>query len=71
MGSIPTVAIFEKIFIKKLNNLYINTKNKTLLEIVEYYYYNKRISEPKDEKKNDYNGIMLTKEFIKNLYYTY
>ena len=57
--------------IKKLNNLDANTKNKTLLEIIEYYYYNKRLSESKEEKKNDYKGIKLIKEFIKNLYYTY
>ena len=56
--------------IKKLNYLDANTKNKTLLEIIEYYYYNKRLSESKEEKKND-NGIKLIKEFIKNMYYTY
>ena len=43
----------------------VNTKNKTLLEINEYYYSN-RLSEAKDEKKNDNNGIKLIKEFIKN-----
>ena len=37
--------------IKKLNNLNVNTKNKTLLEIIEYYYYSKRLSESKYEKK--------------------
>ena len=36
--------------INKLNNLDANTKNKTLLEIIEYYY-SKRLSESKDEKK--------------------
>ena len=51
--------------IKKLNNLDANTKNKTLLEIIEYYYYSKRLSESKDEKKKDNNGIKLIKEFIK------
>ena len=56
--------------INKLNNLDINTINKTLLEIIEYYYYSKRLSESKDEK-NDYNGFKLIKEFIKNMYYTY
>ena len=35
--------------IKKLNNLDANTKNKTLLEIIEYYYYSKKLSESKDE----------------------
>ena len=57
--------------IKKLNKLDTNTKNKTLLEIIEYYYYSKRISESKEEKKNDNNGIKLIKEFIKNMYYAY
>ena len=57
--------------INKLNNLDANTKNKTLLEIIEYYYYSKRLSESKDEKKNDNIGIKLIKEFIKNMYYTY
>ena len=65
---------FKKVreeIIKKLNNLDTNTKNKTLLEIIEYYYYSKRLSESKEEKKNDNNGIKLIKEFIKNMYYTY
>ena len=57
--------------INKLNNLDANTKNKTLLEIIEYYYYSKRLSEAKDERKNDNKGIQLIKEFIKNMYYTY
>ena len=58
--------------IKKLNNLDANTKNKTLLEIIEYYYYySKRLSEAKGERKNDNKGIQLIKEFIKNMYYTY
>ena len=57
--------------VKKLNNLDTNTKNKTLLEIIEYYYYNKRLSESKEEKKNDNKGIKLIKEFIKNMYYLY
>ena len=37
--------------IKKLNNLDDNTKNKALLEIIEYYYYSKRLSESKEEKR--------------------
>ena len=57
--------------INKLNNLDANTKNKTLLEIIEYFYYSKRLSEAKDERKNDNTGIQLIKEFIKNMYYTY
>ena len=56
--------------IKKLNNFYINTKNKTLLEIIEYYY-SKRLSESKEEKKNNNNGIKLIKEFIKKKIYIY
>ena len=55
----------------KLNKLDANTKNKILLEIIEYYYYSKKLSESKNEKKNDNNGIWLIKEFIKNMYYTY
>ena len=42
-----------------------------LLEIIEYYYYSKKLSESKDEKENDINEIKLIKEFIKNIYYTY
>ena len=57
--------------INKLNNLDVNTKNKTLLEIIEYYYSSKKLSESEVEKKNDNNGIKLIKEFIKNMYYTY
>ena len=37
--------------INKLYNLDTNTKNKTLLEIIEYYYYSKKLSESKAEKK--------------------
>ena len=37
--------------INKLNNLDVNTKNKILLEIIEYYYYSKRLSESKEEKR--------------------
>ena len=40
-------------------------------KINEYFYYSKRLSEAKDEKKNDNKGIQLIKEFIKNMYYTY
>ena len=65
---------FKKVreeLIDKLNKLDANTKNKTLLEIIEYYYYSKKLSESKNEKENDNNGIKLIKEFIKNMYYTY
>ena len=41
------------------------------MEIIEYHYYSKRLSESKDGKKDDNNGIKLIKEFIKNMYYTY
>ena len=57
--------------INKLNNLDANTKNKTSLETIEYFYHSKRLSEAKDERKNDNKGIQLIKEFIKNMYYTY
>ena len=65
---------FKKVkeeLIDKLNKLDAKTKNKTLLKITEYYYYSKKLSESKNEKKNDNNGIRLIKEFIKNMYYTY
>ena len=65
---------FKKIreeLIDKLNKLDAKTKNKTLLKITEYYYYSKKLSESKNEKKNDNNGIRLIKEFIRNMYYTY
>ena len=38
--------------INKLNNLDANTKNKTLLEIIEHYYYSKGLSESKNERKS-------------------
>ena len=41
------------------------------MEIIEYYYYSKRLSDFKDERKNDNNKIKLIKEFMKNLNYTY
>ena len=37
--------------IDKLNKLDDNTKNRTLLEIIEYYYYIKKLSESKVEKE--------------------
>ena len=45
---------FKKVreeLIDKLNKLDANTKNKTLLEIIEYYYYNKKLSDFKNEKR--------------------
>ena len=75
VGSSPTVGggnflfiVFKKVreeLIDKFNKLDANTKNKTLLEI------SKKLSEFKNEKKYDNNGIWLIKEFIKNMYYTY
>ena len=65
---------FKKVreeLMNKLNKLDANTKNKILLEIIEYYYYSKKLSESKNEKKNDNNGIRLIKEYIKNMYYSY
>ena len=65
---------FKKVreeLIDKLDKLDANTKNKVLLEIIEYYYYSKKLSESKAEKKTDNNWIKLIKEFIKNMYYTY
>ena len=77
VGSSPTVGggnflfiefkIVREELIDKLNKLDANTKNTTLLEIIEYYYYSKKLSESKNEKKNDNNGIRLIKEFIKNM----
>ena len=57
--------------INKPNIFDTNTKNKTILEIIEYFYYSKRLSEAKDGKKNDNKGIQLIKEFIKNTHYIY
>ena len=61
VGSSPTVGggnflfiVFKKVreeLIDKFNKLDANTKNKTLLEIIEYYYYSKKLSESKSEKK--------------------
>ena len=47
------------------------TKNKTLLKAIEYYYYSKKLSNSKDGKKKDNKGIKLIKTFIKNMYYLY
>ena len=65
---------FKKVreeLIDKLNKLDTITKNKVLLEIMEYYYCSEKLSESKSEKKTDNNWIKLIKEFIKNMYYTY
>ena len=45
---------FKKVreeLIDKLNKLNANTKNKTLIEIIEYYYYSKKLYEYKAEKR--------------------
>ena len=52
----------------KLNKLDANTKNKTLLEIIEYYYYSKSYTNKKEENKDDNKGIKLIKEFVETLY---
>ena len=57
--------------ITELNKLDANTKNKTLLKAIEYYYYSKKLSNSKDGKKKDNKGIKLIKTFIKNMYYLY
>ena len=65
---------FKKVgeeLVDNLNKLDANTKNKTLLDIIEYYYYSKKLLESKAEKKNDNNEIKLIKEFIKNMYSAY
>ena len=55
----------------ELNKLDNKIKNKTLLESIEYFYYSKKLSNAKDEKKNDNKGIRLIKGFIKNMYILY
>ena len=55
--------------IDKLNKLNANTKNKTLLEIIEYYYYRKNYLNLKMRKKMII--MELIKEFFKNMYNTY
>ena len=57
--------------ITELNKLDAETKNKTLLKAIEYYYYSKKLSNSKDGKKKDNKGIKLIKTFIKNMYYLY
>ena len=51
--------------ITELNKLDVETKNKTLLKVIEYYYYSKKLSNSKDGKKKDNKGIKLIKTFIK------
>ena len=50
--------------ITELNKLDANTKNKTLLKVIEYYYYSKKLSNSKDGKKKDNKRIKLIKTFI-------
>ena len=56
--------------ITELNKLDAETKNKTLLKAIEYYY-SKKLSNSKDGKKKYNKGIKLIKTFIKNMYYLY
>ena len=73
-GSTPSFSIFAFFFfelITELNKLDAETKNKTLLKAIEYYYYSKKLSKSKDGKKKDNKGIKLIKTFIKNMYYLY
>ena len=56
---------FKKVreeLIDKLNKLDANTKNKTLLEIIEYYYYRKNYLNLKMRKKRII--MELIKEFF-------
>ena len=64
---------FKKVreeLIEKLNKLDANTKNKTLLEMIKYYYYSKKLSKSKEEERIKYRNKLI-KEFIKNMYYTH
>ena len=61
----------KKNLIVELNKLDDKIKNKTLFESIEYFYYSKKLSNAKDEKKNDNKGIKLIKTFIINMYYLY
>ena len=61
----------RKELVTELNKLDAKTKKKTLLKIIEYFYYSKKLSDAKDAKKNDNKGIKLIKTFIKNMYYLY
>ena len=42
-----------------------------MLESIEYFYYSKKLSNAKGDKKNDNKGIKLIKTFIKIMYYLY
>ena len=57
--------------IKELNKLDVETKNKTLLKAIEYYYQSKKLFNSKGSEKKDNKGIKLIKTFIKNMYYLY
>ena len=50
--------------IKELNDLYNDTKNKTLLESIFYWYYSKDLK----DKKGDNKGIRLIKKFVFKIY---
>ena len=49
----------------------LKQKNKTLIKVIEYYYYCNKLSNSKDGEKNNNKGIKLIKTFIKNMYYLY
>ena len=42
-------------------------QKKTLLEIIEYYHYIKKLSESKDEKKNDKTNTRIYQKML-NIY---
>ena len=46
-------------------------KIKHYLKQLNIYYYSKKLSNSKDDKKKDNKGIKLIKTFIKNKYYLY
>ena len=54
--------------INQINKFDKNTKNKIILEVIEYFYYNKTDSYNKDEIKLDNKGIKLIKNFVKKIY---
>ena len=54
--------------LKELKKLDANTSNKTLLEIIYYWYYTKDYSNAKEIMKKDNRGIKVIKEFIFSMY---
>ena len=45
-----------------------NTNYKELLKAIEYYYYSKKYTNGKEEKKSDKRGIKIIKEFLIEMY---